>query len=60
MYIHRLGFYNMGVCGLPAELRIRQDSSCVKLLLKRGWNASGQVDGFNRKEGLKDSNCRSW
>ena len=53
VYIHRLGLYNMGVCGLSAELRVRKDSSCVKLLLKRGRNASSQMDRLHREEGLE-------
>ena len=59
MCVHCLGFHDVRVRGLSAELRIRQYATSVKLLLQRGWDSSGQVDGFHCKEGLKDTESRS-
>ena len=59
MCVHCLGFHDVRVRGLSAELRIRQYATSVKLLLQRGRNSSGQVYGFHGKEGLKDTESRS-
>ena len=59
MCVQCLGFHDVRVRGLPAELRIRQYAASVKLLLQRGRNPSGQVYGFHGKEGLEDTESRS-
>ena len=59
MCVQCLGFYDVRVRGLSTELRIRQYAASVKLLLQRWRDSSGQVYGFHRKEGLKDTESRS-